>query len=125
MAGREEDGVRGASCRATGSENEVGGGSAPECGDELLAEFDCDERFPPPLPQPVAGMEEDGVRGATGSENEVGGGSALEECGDEPLADVDFDENEQSDEFDFCLLGRTLPDSERVLKSSSRLSSAA
>ena len=50
--------------------------------------------------------------------------SALE-CGDEQLADVDCDENEQSDEFDFCLLGRTLPDSERVLKSSSRLSSAA
>jgi hypothetical protein len=107
-----------------GSENEVGDGSAPECGDELLAEFDCDERFPPPLPQPVAGREEDGVRGAAGSENEDGGGSALE-CGDEQLADVDCDENEQSDEFDVCLLGRTLPDSERVLKSSLRFSLAA
>ena len=49
------------------------------------------------------------------------GGSALE-CGDEQLADVDCDENEQSDEFDLRLLGRT---SERVLKSSARLSSAA
>jgi hypothetical protein len=36
------------SCRATGSENEVGGGSAPECGDELLAEFDCDEQSDEP-----------------------------------------------------------------------------
>jgi hypothetical protein len=92
-----------------GPSQSIGGSLALEC-DELL-------------------REEDGVRGAscraTGSENEVGGGSALEECGDEPLADVDCDENEQSDEFDFCLLGRTLPDSERVLKSSSRLSSAA
>ena len=70
------------------------------------------------------GREEDGVRGATGSGTEDGGGSALE-CGDEQLADVDCDENEQSDEFDFCLLGRTLPDSERVLKSSPRFSSAA
>ena len=99
-------------------------GSALECGDELLAEFDCDERSPPPLPQPVAEREEDGVRGATGSENEDGGGSALE-CGDELLADVDCDENEQADEFDLCLLGRTLPDSERVPKSSSCLLSAA
>ena len=40
MAGREEDGVRG----ATGSENEDGGGSALECEDKLLAEFDCDEQ---------------------------------------------------------------------------------
>ena len=56
----------------------IGGGLALECGDELLAEFDCDERSPPPLPQPVAEREEDVVRGATGSENEDGGGSALE-----------------------------------------------
>ena len=64
-------------------------------------------------------MEEDGVRGSKQMERfsggEQGGGSA----------DVDCDENEQSDEFDFCLLGRTLPDSERVLKSSLRFSSAA
>ena len=114
------------SCRATGSENEVGGGSAPECGDELLAEFDCDERFPPPLPQPVAWREEDGVRGATGSENEVGGGSAPE-CGDELLAEFDCDE--QSDEPDLCLFifrsGRTLPVSDMVPNFSSRSMSAA
>jgi hypothetical protein len=122
VAWREEDGVRG----ATGSENEVGGGSAPECGDELLAEFDCDERFPPPLPQPVAWREEDGVRGATGSENEVGGGSAPE-CGDELLAEFDCDE--QSDEPDLCLFifrsGRTLPVSDMVPNFSSRSMSAA
>jgi hypothetical protein len=72
------------------------GGSALEGGDEQLADFDCGRS----------------------------GGSALE-CGDEQLADVDCDENEQSDEFDLRLLGRTPPDSERVLKSSARLSSAA
>jgi len=78
-------------------------------------------------------MEEDGVRGSKQMERSSGGeqgagsglrGSALE-CGAEQLADVDCDENEQSDEFDFCLLGRTLPDSERVLKSSLRLSFAS
>ena len=78
-------------------------------------------------------MEEDGARGSKQMERfsggEQGGGSGLRgsalESGDEQLADFDCDENEQSDEFDFCLLGRTLPDSERVLKSSLRFSSAA
>jgi hypothetical protein len=78
-------------------------------------------------------MEEDGVRESKQMERfnggEQGGGSGLRgsalECGAEQLADVDCDENEQSEEFDFCLLGRTHPDSERVLKSSLRFSSAA
>ena len=112
---REEDGIRG-----DGGQNIL----VPGCGDViLLVEVGCDEielRADPPSAAKVA----ESCR-ATGSENEVGGGSALEECGDEPLADVDCDENEQFEEFDFCLLGRTLPDSERVLNSSSRLSSAA
>ena len=103
------------------------GPPAPECGDELLAEFDCDERFPPPLPQPVAWREEDGVRGATGSENEHGGGSALE-CGDGLLAE--FECNEQSEGSDLCLFifrsGRTLPVSDIVvLNSSWRISATA
>ena len=97
----EEDGVRESKQMERFNGGEQGGGSglrgsAIESGDEQLADFDCGRS----------------------------GGSALE-CGDELLADVDCDENEQSDEFDFCLLGRTLPDSERVLKSSPRFSSAA
>ena len=97
----EEDGVRGSKQMERFSGGEQGGGSglrgsALESGDEQLADFDCGRS----------------------------GGSALE-CGAEQLADVDCDENEQSEEFDFCLLGRTHPDSERVLKSSLRFSSAA
>ena len=78
-------------------------------------------------------MEEDGVRESKQMERfnggEQGGGSGLRgsalESGDEQLADFDCDENEQSDELDLSPLGSTLPDSERVLKSSLRFSSAA
>jgi hypothetical protein len=40
VAGREEDGTRG----EAGAHNEDGGGSVLKCGDEQLADADCDEK---------------------------------------------------------------------------------